>query len=656
MPVPSGMESMLDVYIFETEQNLEQLEQMILASEQAGTFENAQINEIFRIMHTIKGSSAMMNYTEISTLSHSLEDVFYFLRENHPAGTDYAALSDLILEGVDYIKQELDKIKAGQDPDGKAEDLERKVKDFLKSLQEPSASTAHIYKALLRFEEGCEMENVRAFTVVHNLQGLTDEIEFFPKDILENNESAEYIKVNGFQVHVKTSRGFEEINEYLNQTIFLSQLDLTEMENREFGKFSGVVPDQKMAVQSAPASSATTVVRDKDNADAHTTQSLISVNVEKLDKFIDMVGELVIAEAMVTHNPDLDGLELDNFGKAARQLQKIIIELQDIAMSIRMVPLASTFHKMNRVVRDMSKKLDKDVHLVIIGEDIEVDKNIIEHISDPLMHLVRNAIDHGLETNEERVVIGKEAQGKVVLEAKNSGSDVLVQVRDDGKGLDKDKILTKARQQNLLYKPEQDMTDQEIYHLILLPGFSTNEEITEYSGRGVGMDVVSKNIESIGGSVLVDSSSGVGTTITLKIPLTLAIIDGMNIRVGRSRYTIPTTVIKEFFRPEGKDLIVDPDGQEMIMVRGQCYPIVRLHQLFLVQPDSEVFQDGIFIMAEYEGKLYCLFADELLGKQQVVVKSLPKYIKNIRRIKGLAGCTLLGDGSISLILNMAGIV
>ena len=656
MSAPSGMESMLDVYIFETEQNIEQLEQIILSSEKSGSFTADEINEIFRIMHTIKGSSAMMNYSNISSFSHSLEDVFYYLRENHPEEIDYDSLTDLIFEGIDFIKLELDKIKSGSDPDGDAEGLNGQVRNFLQSLKEPP-DHLQMFKALIRFEEGCEMENIRAYTVVHHLQDLVDEVLYEPKDILENNDSSEVIKEHGFQLYIKTSHSFDEINDFLNQTIFLQTLEFSKVENRkDYGKFTEPTKDkQGESVKEKPR----TTVNVHDNSQephAVVQQNLISVNVEKLDQFMDLVGELVIAEAMVTHNPDLNGLELDNFSKAARQLQKITTELQDIAMSIRMVPLASTFHKMNRIVRDMCKKLDKDVELVIIGEEIEVDKNIIEHISDPLMHLVRNAIDHGIEPKEERQASGKTEPARVILEAKNSGSDVLVQVKDNGKGLLKERILQKAREHNLLYKPEQEMTDREIYHLILLPGFSTNEQITEYSGRGVGMDVVTKNIESIGGSVLVDSAPNEGTTITLKIPLTLAIIDGMNLRVGKSRYTIPTTAIKESFRPLSKDVIIDPDGNEMIMVRGECFPIIRLHALFGVDPDYEDFEQGIFLMIEYESKFHCLFADELLGKQQVVVKSLPKYITNIRKIKGLAGCTLLGDGSISLILNLAGII
>jgi len=352
----------------------------------------------------------------------------------------------------------------------------------------------------------------------------------------------------------------------------------------------------------------------------------------------------------------LDGLELNNFQKAAQRLDKIIKEIQDMVMSIRMVSLAATFQKMNRIVRDMCKKLDKEAKLVITGEETEVDKNIIEHISDPLMHLVRNAVDHGIESAQEREASGKSGCGTIMLEAKSAGRDVLITVRDDGKGLRKEEILRKAKEKGLLYKSESDMTDREIYNLVLLPGFSTKDDITEYSGRGVGMDVVAKNIETIGGSVLVDSTPNSGTTITLKIPLTLAIIDGMNIKVGKTVFTLPTISIMESFRPKEGETFTDPEGNEMIMVRGNCYPILRLHQYYNIATDITDFTDGIVIMVEHDDKTLCIFADDLLGQQQIVVKSLPKYIRDFKKIKGLAGCTLLGDGSISLILDIGGLV
>lgn len=678
------------MFIFETSQLIEQLEQSILSSEKSSCYTPTAINEIFRIMHTIKGSSAMMIFNNISTLAHHIEDLFYFLREEKPNNIDYSTLSDLVLEGVDFIKIEMEKIKNGDEADGDVSQLIERIKDYLSILKQTDISTgsvkdvekvdikgqryyisqdkvktsiyANAFKAVIYFEEGCEMENIRAYTIIHNLKDITEQIFYMPEDIIDNDDSVEIIRREGFKVYIKTDYSYEEMHKFFMQAIFLKDLELIQLENvDELKQFSTV---KEAVVQKNPIKvpslhepdKGKKEAGDKEINSASMHQSIISVSVPKLDKLMDLVGEMVIAEAMVIQNPDLKGLELDNFQKAARQLNKITSDIQDMVMSIRMVPLSTTFHKMHRIVRDMCKKLDKEVQLEIIGEETEVDKNIIEHISDPLMHLVRNAIDHGIESTEDREMRGKSPSGRITLEAKNAGSDVLIILKDDGKGLSREKILMKAREQGLLYRSEDDMSDKEVLNLILIPGFSTKDGISEFSGRGVGMDVVTKNIEAVGGSVSVDSILNNGTTITLKIPLTLAIIDGMNIRVGNSCYTLPTISIKESFRPKDGDIITDPDGNEMIMVRGQCYSILRLHEVYKIKNSSTSIFDGIIIMVEHDDKTLCIFADELLGQQQVVVKALPKYIRNFKKIKGLAGCTLLGDGSISLILDMSGLI
>lgn len=679
-------EPMLDMYIFETNQNIEQLEKCILDSDRTSCYTPAAINEIFRIMHTIKGSSAMMLFNNISLLAHSIEDLFYFLREQKPDNIDCSALSDYILAGIDFIKLELRKIEDGEKADGVPDNIIEGIKAFLSQIksenphnssvqQEKRASAeqpryyitpnkiqksiaANTFKAVLFFEDGCEMENIRAFTIIHNIKEFTDEVFYFPEDIIDNDDSINVIREQGFKIYLKTRKSHTELSSFFNQTVFLRNLELEELkDDLEYSSLADKTgSDYAEPDVGATGRMDTARKEDQDRElPVNTVQSIISVSISKLDKLMDLVGEMVISEAMVTQNPDLWGLQLENFQKAARQLHKITGDIQDMVMSIRMVPLAMTFQKMHRIVRDMGKKLEKEVQLQLIGEETEVDKNIIEHISDPLMHLVRNSIDHGIETKVVREALGKPSAGRITLEAKNSGSDVVILVKDDGRGLNKQSILEKAGANGLLTRPAEEMTDKEIYNLIFLPGFSTKEKVTEFSGRGVGMDVVVKNIESVGGSVAVDSWEGTGSVITLKIPLTLAIIDGMNVLVGNSRYTIPTKAIKESFRPDTKDILMDPDGYEMIMVRGNCYPVLRLHDFFRVKTQVTEFTEGILIMVEHENRTVCLFADELLGQQQVVVKSLPKYIKARHRVKGLTGCTLLGDGSISLILDMGGL-
>ncbi|MGE5613579.1 MAG: chemotaxis protein CheW [Bacillota bacterium] len=647
---------MLDMFIFETNQMLEQLEQIIINTEKSSSFEQNTVNEIFRIMHTIKGSSGMMLCNDISMLAHAVEDVFGFLREK-PVSIDCSWLCDLILESIDFIKGEIQKINNGGNPDGTASPLIEKIKEFLMALKEADYAACNAkgdnkrcFKANVYFEEECGMENIRAYTIIQGLKEIAEEIEYYPSDIIDNDDSAKTIRKEGFQVRFRTNRSFEEMHNFFSRTICLKDLELAEQDNPHKNEDSGQCL-QGFNINAGPEE------KSAEKIDRHAAfrQSMISVSIAKLDKLMDMVGELVISEAMLTQNPDLKGLALDNFQKAARQHHKIINELQDVAMSIRMVPLAPTFQKMNRIVRDMCKKLKKEVQLKVIGEETEVDKNIIEHISDPLMHLLRNSIDHGIESVEERLSKGKPGFGSITLEAKNAGGDVLIIVKDDGRGLDKEKILARARESGLVNKPESELTDKEIYSYIFVPGFSTKNDITEFSGRGVGMDVVYKNISTIGGTVLVDSVSGKGSTFTIKIPLTLAIMDGMIVKVGGSTYTVPITSIRESFKVKKGDVITDLDGNELIMVRGKCYSVLRLHEIYKVDTNVTNISDGIVIMTENDGEVLCIFVDELVGEQQVVVKALPEYITNIKKVRGLAGCTLLGDGSISLILDIAGL-
>jgi two-component system, chemotaxis family, sensor kinase CheA len=671
-----SFDPMLEAFIFETSQQIEQLEQSVIKAESIGEYSTEIVNEIFRIMHTIKSSAAMMLFNNMSNIAHNTEDLFYFLREKKPSNVDHSRLCDLVLAGIDFIKLELEKIKNNDPADGDEGQLIDNISDHLILLKQmngldPGADERgnkkpkhkfyigperieektkdHAFKCTVHYQDGCEMENIRAFMLIHNLQDVSSEFHHIPEDITDNYESAEVIKNDGFTIYFKTEKSYAEMEKFFNHIAFLERYELLHLDNEEEFKVKEIKNPSFM------------IDKVHDNCEkaipvANQQQSkIISVNVQKLDLLMDLVGEMVISEAMVTQNPDIKDLDLDNFQKAARQLRKITGEIQDIVMSIRMVPLGPTFVKMNRIVRDMSRNLNKEVHLKIIGEDTEVDKNIIDNISDPLMHIVRNALDHGIEPTAERVSKDKPKEGVISLEAKNAGSEVLVIIKDDGRGLNKDKILLKAMENGLLTKSPEEMIDREIFNLIFLPGFSTKEVVTEYSGRGVGMDVVTKGIEAVGGSIHVDSIEDEGTTITIKIPLTLAIISGMNIRVGNARYTLPLTSIKESFRPKEDDVFNDPAGNEMIMIRGACYPVLRLHEFFQVETEMINFHEGIMIMLEQEEKAVCLFVDELLGEQQVVVKSLPDYIKKFKKIQGVAGCTLLGDGSISLILDVDGL-
>lgn len=660
----TGMEAMMDMFIFETVQLIEQLEQLALDSERKNGL-NSYINEIFRIMHTIKGSSAMMLANNISSLAHSLEDVFYYIRENNPDNTNYTKLTDIILETIDFIKSEIGKLENNKNSDGNATDLINVINAFLwdlkgsrqeeinecqdESSKDPETIT---YRAIIFFENGCEMENIRAFAVVHKLNQIAQNIHHFPVEITDTEDSIEVIRKEGFKINFTCNLPMHEVRDLLEETIFLRELIL-DIEGNEESTYTPAIKEIMLdepidRTEKHPAKAAE--MNDHSNA---SKQSFISVNVSKMNMLMDLVGELVIAEAMVTQNPDLKGLELENFKKASVQLRKIAGNLQDTIMSMRMVSLSSTFQKMNRIVRDMCKKLNKEVDFEIIGEETEVDKNIIENLSDPLMHLIRNAIDHGLEPVAERISKGKPEKGKITLEAKNAGGDVWIILKDDGRGFDKDKILRKAIENGLVQKDTNDLSDKEIYRFIFLPGFSTKDNVTEFSGRGVGMDVVAKDIEKVNGRVLIDSTYGEETVVTIKIPLTLSIIDGMIVKVGNSTYTIPIVSIRESIKIKQEKIIRDAENNEVVMIRGECYPIVRLSELFNIKAAVKNIDAGIMLIVENESTRVCLFADELIGEQQVVVKALPSYIKKVR---GISGCTLLGDGSISLILDIANLI
>jgi two-component system chemotaxis sensor kinase CheA len=420
-----------------------------------------------------------------------------------------------------------------------------------------------------------------------------------------------------------------------------------------------VVGDRPVAaasgsVEAAPKTRSTVMLP----ADGRTTQVLrndIRVDLTKLDALINLVGELVIAESMVTRNPAVLKLEDESLERAVHHLRRILSDLQDVSMVVRMIPLSSTFRKMMRVVHDLSTKLGKPVKLELIGEDTEVDKSVIELLSDPLVHILRNSLDHGIETPEERLKSGKPEIGTITIEAKHESGEVLIIISDDGRGMDRGKILAKAMERGLVRDPN-GLRDWEILNLIFEPGFSTAKKITDVSGRGVGMDVVKKNIEKLKGHIELHSKFGVGSTVVLRIPLTLAIMDGMLVRVGTARYTLPMSSIRETFRPVAERITLTPDAQEVVRVRDELIPVVRLHRVHGKKPDSERLEDGILIVVEGGSTTAALFADEILGQQQTVIKGLSEYLGMLGGARGVSGCTILGDGEVSLILDVRTLV
>ncbi len=379
----------------------------------------------------------------------------------------------------------------------------------------------------------------------------------------------------------------------------------------------------------------------------------IRVETSKIDKLFDLVGELITIETMVTNSPDLQGLELPNFLKSANMLNKITRELQEVAMSVRMMPLENLFNKMKRLVRDVSLKMNKKVNLEISGQETEMDKNVIDEVADPLVHILRNAIDHGIEPPEVRIQKGKPEVGSISLKARYEGNEILIIVKDDGAGINRDKILKKAEERGIISGNTDKMTDKEVFQLIFEPGFSTAEQVTDISGRGVGMDVVRKNIEKLHGSVDIESKEGFGSTFTLRIPLTLAIMDAMLIRVGQSRYALPLLAVTESFRVNRKMISKTMDGLEVCKLRDDVLPVIRLHELFNIVPDSYDLEKGIMIIIGSREKQVALFADEIIGQQQAVIKGLSDYIG---KVSGITGCMILGDGGIGLIIDIESLI
>ena len=723
----SGMESMVDMYIYESTSLLEQLDQIMMKTESNNKFDDEDINEIFRIMHTIKGSSAMMGLENMAVLAHSIEDMFYIIREEKPVIESIETLYDLVFSSSDLLKAEIDSL---QDDNSVPTDFSaqiKKIEDFVTYLKtgkmpdedensdsaaktepeqpaesaEPENSDAGMIKVRVFFEDNCEMENLRALLLVNKISEFCENLKYDPANIETDSSTAKQISEHGFLIMFKAQDdSYQHIIREIEDSINVKSYEIVEEETDQTVSEPAAAPatveetaapveekkaepavveaatiqeDEKKPVtekkeqppktENIPTAAQTAEqinnkLAQKNNHASKGKQSLISVNLNKLDQLLDMVGEIVIAEAMVTSNPDLKGLKLDNFQKASRQLRKLTDELQDIVMSIRMVPLSGVFNKMTRIVRDMKVKLGKDVDLVFEGEETEVDKSIIDNLNDPLMHMVRNSMDHGIEASqEERIAAGKPAKGTITLSAYNSSGEVIIVVSDDGGGIDCKRVMEKAKANGLLTKPEEEYTEKEIFNMVMLPGFSTNTEVTEYSGRGVGMDVVRKSIEKIGGTVSVDSRQGEGTNFIIKIPLSLAIVDGIEVSVGSSIFTIPINSIKEFIKLKENQLFYDTSRKEIVKIRNKCYPLIRLHEFYGLEPCSHNIYDGVVVLVESEGKSACILVDELIGEQQVVVKPFsPMFNRYNIKQRGMAGCTILGDGSITIILDISNII
>ncbi len=671
-------ESMLEVYIYETQQLLESLEDTLLRGENEKRLDSDDINEVFRVMHTIKGASAMMEFENMSKLAHSLEDMFSFIREFGAPQSEWPNIFDLVFAAVAFFNNEVAKLQSKAPMDGDASGIFERIAVQLERLKnapsedvpskanesaqvkgagniapETPRSDAPCYKIKVVFQENSQMENLRAFGVVQSLKNVSLCTATVPADLNAENAAQEIVR-NGCLIFIQTNENPDRIKEIVEGTLFLKSYSVVpiEIDDEEVPETMRRKKDNGHD-ESAQSKASNGQTSDNTIVETVSKQNFISVNVNKLDTLLNIVGEIVTAQSMVINNADFGDAPHDSFDSAAQQLHALINELQDIVMNIRMIPVSTLFQKMRRLVRDMAKKFDKDIDLELIGEETEVDKNVIDYLSDPLLHIIRNSVDHGIEDRETRKKAGKPPRGKITLEAHTTGSDVIVTISDDGKGLQRDKILKKAHEKGLISKTDEEMTDKEVFSLIFLPGFSTKDEVTEFSGRGVGMDVVRKNISLIGGSISLESEPGKGTTHIIRIPLTLTIIDGMKFNVGAMNFIVPTVSVRSAIQPDLNSIFKDPDGNEMVLLQENCYPLLRLNQFFNVEGGVTELSEGMIMLITSEEKDFCIFFDHLDGEYQVVVKSLPSYLKHCSSsLDGIGGCAILGDGSINLIIDV----
>jgi two-component system chemotaxis sensor kinase CheA len=597
--VPLISPKLVERFLSEAHEILEQCEKDLLELEKNPKDNPELIREILGYIHGFKGNCGFMGFPEMEKLSHKTETVLeVFLDRDNTGAKAIPAKEDIMtfLMVIDSLREGIEDLSRG----GKGAFTGREaIEIFLGKILEGSHPSSKELKIPQKVGEI-----------------LLEKGEISPTDLQE-----------------ALAKQLMPVGEIL--------VDMGKAKPEQVEEALKIQQDQQVAASAAPGGNKFAGKKD------------IRVDLRKLDTLINLVGELVIAESMVTRNPEIVGLQLESFERATHHLRRITTELQDIAMSVRMVPLSATFQKLVRVIHDLSQKVGKKIRLELIGEETEVDKTMTEHIADPLLHMVRNSVDHGVETITERLAAGKPETGVVKVEARHEGGEVQIIISDDGHGLNRAKLLAKGIDRGLVKGDGSDLSDEDVYKLIFEPGLSTAEKVTEVSGRGVGMDVVKKNIEKLKGRISIQSTWGQGTTIIIHIPLTLAIIEGMLVRVSEGCYTVPILSIRESLRPKPEFITITPDGQEVVRVREELVPIVRLHELFNKKPQFSHLHDGILVLVEDQGKMLGLFVDEIIGQQQTVIKALPNYLSTVR---GVSGCTILGDGSISLILDINGLL
>jgi len=583
-------EELLNEYIIESLDHISNAEVALLELE-TNPENREHIDVVFRAYHTIKGTSGFLGFDRIQKLAHLAENLLDRAREGHVK--IMGGYADLCLRSCDSLRTMLEGLR-GVKP-GQSLNIPDDLTDLLEILTNPEQAGYS--------EQGAEAQPLRV------------------GDILVAREHASRQKIE----RLEKTKGPQKLGQ---------------------AAIGEGVADASQVVD------AIRTQKQLEQGQNHAAEGTIRVGTSRLDSLINMVGELVIAQSMVAQDPDVvDGVN-SRLQRSVSHAGKIIRELQDLTMSLRMVPLKGVFQKMNRLVRDLARKSGKQVQFITEGEDTEIDRNMVESLNDPLVHMIRNSVDHGVETAEQRQAKGKGPTGTVLLRAYHAAGNVVIELQDDGNGLNRDRIYAKAVEKGLI-ESSRDLSDSDVFNLIFAPGFSTAEKVTDVSGRGVGMDVVKRNIERLRGRVEVSSTFGKGTTIHIRLPLTMAITDAMILRVGQSRYLLPTISIEQSFQPKPDAIFTVTGRGEMVMLRGELLPMFRLHELFDIRDAVQEPHEGLLIVIEGDGRRCALMVDELLGQQQVVIKTLGR---GMAAIPGVSGGAILRDGRVGLILDALGLL
>jgi len=607
--------------------------------------DSEQLNAIFRAAHSIKGGAGTFGFTVLQETTHILENILDGARRGEmQLSTD---IINLFLETKDIMQEQLDACKTAQEPD--AESFEYICQALRQLALEAKGEVIEPAKPLTLVTEAQPATVVPAGLRLALVDLKPSEVSLMLDELANLGTVSEVKKgETSLEATLISSVDKDDIVAVLCFVIEESQIRFPDAATPAAQPESADKPSENLATVSPVTPALKPEV--KKSAPARSSESgSIRVAVEKVDQLINLVGELVITQSMLAQRSgELDPVNHGDLLNSMGQLERNARDLQESVMSIRMMPMEYVFSRFPRLVRDLASKLGKEVELTLSGSSTELDKSLIERIIDPLTHLVRNSLDHGIESPEKRLLAGKHACGNLTLSAEHQGGNICIEVSDDGAGLNRERILAKALSCGL--PVSESMSDEEVGMLIFAPGFSTAEQVTDVSGRGVGMDVVKRNIQEMGGHVEIGSKPGIGTTIRILLPLTLAILDGMSVRVAEEVFILPLNAVMESLQPLAADLHPLAGGERVLEVRGEYLPLVELWNVFDVQGAKTEATQGIVVILQSAGKRYALLVDQLIGQHQVVVKNLES---NYRKVPGISAATILGDGSVALIVDVS---